>query len=106
MMTRMLLSRVTLSAAGAVDAFNNNFDRVSNCANFNENTLYANNINANQACDAVHANTNTFNSFRKRCGCGGTGCSICSGRGGYGYPYYGGYGWGGYGGFGWPGYWY
>ncbi|KAJ1936022.1 hypothetical protein FBU59_005191 [Linderina macrospora] len=43
-----------------VSVFNNEFDRASNRANFNENTLYANNINANQANNAVHSNTNNF----------------------------------------------
>ncbi|KAJ1949046.1 hypothetical protein FBU59_001319 [Linderina macrospora] len=43
-----------------VSLFNNEFDGVSNRANFNENTLYTNNINANQANDAVHSNTNNF----------------------------------------------
>ncbi|KAJ2886227.1 hypothetical protein H4R27_000798 [Coemansia aciculifera] len=39
-------------------SFTNNFDRNSNRANFNENTLYANNVNANAASDNVHAFTN------------------------------------------------
>ncbi|KAJ2460933.1 hypothetical protein GGF42_000521 [Coemansia sp. RSA 2424] len=41
-----------------VSSFINEFDRNSNRANFNENTLYANNINANAVSDNVHAFTN------------------------------------------------
>ncbi|KAJ1951345.1 hypothetical protein FBU59_000214 [Linderina macrospora] len=65
-----------------VSSLNNEFDSVANRANFNENTLYANNINANQANDAVHSNTNAFNTFRKRQWEYG------------GYGGYGGWGWG------------
>ncbi|KAJ2238885.1 hypothetical protein GGI13_008204 [Coemansia sp. RSA 455] len=36
----------------------NDVNRNSNRANFNENTLYANNVNANAASDNVHAFTN------------------------------------------------
>ncbi|KAJ1943992.1 hypothetical protein FBU59_002732 [Linderina macrospora] len=68
-----------------VSSFNSEFDRVSSRANFNENTLYANNINANQANDAVHSSTNTFNSFRKRqWGYGGYGGYD---RWGWGFPF-------------------
>ncbi|KAJ1952596.1 hypothetical protein EC988_003469 [Linderina pennispora] len=63
-------------------AFNTELDSASNRANFNENTLYTNSLSTNQANDAVHSNTNTFNSFRKR----------QWGYGGYGG--YGGWGWG------------
>ncbi|KAJ2253192.1 hypothetical protein GGI13_002843, partial [Coemansia sp. RSA 455] len=31
--------------------FTSDFDRCSSCANYNENTLYANNVHANAACD-------------------------------------------------------
>ncbi|KAJ1662671.1 hypothetical protein GGF38_003299 [Coemansia sp. RSA 25] len=41
-----------------VSSFTNEFDRNSNRANYNENTLYANNVNANAASDNVHAFTN------------------------------------------------
>ncbi|KAJ2872264.1 hypothetical protein H4R27_006668 [Coemansia aciculifera] len=41
-----------------VSSFTTDFDRNSNRANFNENTLYANNVNANAASDNVHAFTN------------------------------------------------
>ncbi|KAJ2062650.1 hypothetical protein GGI17_002258 [Coemansia sp. S146] len=41
-----------------VSSFTNDFDRCSSCANFNENTLYANNVNANAANDNIHACTN------------------------------------------------
>ncbi|KAJ2060167.1 hypothetical protein GGI17_003944 [Coemansia sp. S146] len=41
-----------------VSSFTSDFDRNSNRANFNENTLYANNVNANAASDNVHAFTN------------------------------------------------
>ncbi|KAJ2060338.1 hypothetical protein GGI17_003787 [Coemansia sp. S146] len=41
-----------------VSSFTSDFDRNSNCANFNENTLYVNNVNANAANDNVHAFTN------------------------------------------------
>ncbi|KAJ2060339.1 hypothetical protein GGI17_003788 [Coemansia sp. S146] len=41
-----------------VSSFTNDFGRCSSCANFNENTLYANNVNANAANDNVHAFTN------------------------------------------------
>ncbi|KAJ2423344.1 hypothetical protein GGF41_003176 [Coemansia sp. RSA 2531] len=41
-----------------VSSFTSDFDRNSNHANFNENTLYANNVNANAASDNVHAFTN------------------------------------------------
>ncbi|KAJ1956282.1 hypothetical protein EC988_001431 [Linderina pennispora] len=43
-----------------VSSFNSVFDRASNRANFNENTLYSNNINANQANDAVHSSISSF----------------------------------------------
>ncbi|KAJ2861874.1 hypothetical protein GGH94_004615 [Coemansia aciculifera] len=41
-----------------VSSFTNDFDRCSSCANFNENTLYANNVNANAASDNIHACNN------------------------------------------------
>ncbi|KAJ2251947.1 hypothetical protein GGI13_003565 [Coemansia sp. RSA 455] len=41
-----------------VSSFTSDFDRNSNRANFNENTLYVNNVNANAASDNVHAFTN------------------------------------------------
>ncbi|KAJ2645219.1 hypothetical protein GGF44_000095 [Coemansia sp. RSA 1694] len=41
-----------------VSSFTNEFDRNSNHANYNENTLYANNVNTNAASDNVHAFTN------------------------------------------------
>ncbi|KAJ2054543.1 hypothetical protein GGI17_006825 [Coemansia sp. S146] len=41
-----------------VASFTNDFDRNSNRANFNENTLYTNNVNANAASDNIHAFTN------------------------------------------------
>ncbi|KAJ2750716.1 hypothetical protein GGI19_004942 [Coemansia pectinata] len=41
-----------------VSSFTSDFDRNSNRANFNENTLYTNNVNANAANDNVHAFTN------------------------------------------------
>ncbi|KAJ2036167.1 hypothetical protein GGI03_001094 [Coemansia sp. RSA 2337] len=41
-----------------VSSFTSDFDRNSNRANFNENTLYANNVNANAASDNIHAFTN------------------------------------------------
>ncbi|KAJ2460756.1 hypothetical protein GGF42_000639 [Coemansia sp. RSA 2424] len=41
-----------------VSSFTSDFDRNTNRANFNENTLYANNVNANAASDNVHAFTN------------------------------------------------
>ncbi|KAJ2241798.1 hypothetical protein GGI13_007197 [Coemansia sp. RSA 455] len=41
-----------------VSSFTSDFDRNSNHANFNENTLYVNNVNANTASDNVHAFTN------------------------------------------------
>ncbi|KAJ2439648.1 hypothetical protein GGF42_007889 [Coemansia sp. RSA 2424] len=41
-----------------VSSYTSDFDRNSNRANFNENTLYANNVNANAASDNVHAFTN------------------------------------------------
>ncbi|KAJ2032748.1 hypothetical protein GGI13_003721 [Coemansia sp. RSA 455] len=41
-----------------VSSFTNGFDRCSSCANYNENTLYANNVHADAACDNVHAFTN------------------------------------------------
>ncbi|KAJ2878139.1 hypothetical protein H4R27_005938 [Coemansia aciculifera] len=41
-----------------VSSFTSDFDRNSNRANFNENTLYANNVNANAASDNVHAFNN------------------------------------------------
>ncbi|KAJ2833951.1 hypothetical protein GGI24_000640 [Coemansia furcata] len=41
-----------------VSSVTNDFDRCSSCANFNENTLYANNVNANAANDNVHAFNN------------------------------------------------
>ncbi|KAJ1938102.1 hypothetical protein EC988_007693, partial [Linderina pennispora] len=40
--------------------FDIGFDCVSDHANFSENTLYTSNINANQANDAIHSNTNNF----------------------------------------------
>ncbi|KAJ2828409.1 hypothetical protein GGI24_002396 [Coemansia furcata] len=36
----------------------NEFDANANCANFNENTLYANNVNANAASNNIHAFNN------------------------------------------------
>ncbi|KAJ2332586.1 hypothetical protein GGI00_002720 [Coemansia sp. RSA 2681] len=42
-----------------VSSFTNEFDRNSNRANFNENTLYANNVNANAASDNIHPFTNS-----------------------------------------------
>ncbi|KAJ2506907.1 hypothetical protein IWW47_001357 [Coemansia sp. RSA 2052] len=42
-----------------VSSFTNEFDRNSNRANYNENTLYANNVNANAASDNIHAFTNS-----------------------------------------------
>ncbi|KAJ2873587.1 hypothetical protein H4R27_006569 [Coemansia aciculifera] len=42
-----------------VSSFTSDFDRNLNRANFNENTLYTNNINANAASDNVHAFTNS-----------------------------------------------
>ncbi|KAJ1819909.1 hypothetical protein LPJ60_003504 [Coemansia sp. RSA 2675] len=36
-------------------SFTNDFDRNSDCAHFNENTVYSNNVNANAASDNVHA---------------------------------------------------
>ncbi|KAJ2487210.1 hypothetical protein IWW37_005332 [Coemansia sp. RSA 2050] len=39
-------------------SFTNDFDRNSNRACFNEDTLYANNVHANAACDSVHAFNN------------------------------------------------
>ncbi|KAJ2340004.1 hypothetical protein GGH92_006461 [Coemansia sp. RSA 2673] len=41
-----------------VSSFTSNFDLNSNCANFNKNTLYVNNVNANTASDNVHTFTN------------------------------------------------
>ncbi|KAJ2094670.1 hypothetical protein GGI16_005465 [Coemansia sp. S142-1] len=41
-----------------VSSFTSDFDRNSNRANFNENTLYVNNANANAASDNGHAFTN------------------------------------------------
>ncbi|KAJ2745517.1 hypothetical protein GGI20_002121 [Coemansia sp. BCRC 34301] len=41
-----------------VSSFTNDFDRNSNRANFNENTLFTNNKCANAASDNVHAFTN------------------------------------------------
>ncbi|KAJ2634586.1 hypothetical protein GGF44_003501 [Coemansia sp. RSA 1694] len=41
-----------------VSSFTSDFDRNTNRAKFNENTLYANNANANAASDNVHAFTN------------------------------------------------
>ncbi|KAJ2683439.1 hypothetical protein IWW39_005504 [Coemansia spiralis] len=41
-------------------SFTNDFDRCSNRACFNENTVYANNVHANAACDSVH-NFNNVN---------------------------------------------
>ncbi|KAJ1656211.1 hypothetical protein GGF38_004620 [Coemansia sp. RSA 25] len=42
-----------------VSSFTNEFNRNSNRANYNENTLYANNVNANAASDNIHAFTNS-----------------------------------------------
>ncbi|KAJ2454241.1 hypothetical protein GGF42_003648 [Coemansia sp. RSA 2424] len=42
-----------------VSSFTNEFDRNSNRANYNENTFYANNVNANAANDNIHAFTNS-----------------------------------------------
>ncbi|KAJ2685310.1 hypothetical protein IWW39_004346 [Coemansia spiralis] len=39
-------------------SFTNDFDRNSNRANFNENTLYSNNVHANAASDNVHSLNN------------------------------------------------
>ncbi|KAJ2025292.1 hypothetical protein IWW57_003429 [Coemansia sp. S610] len=39
-------------------SFTNDFDRCSNHACCNENTVYANNVNANAACDSVHSFNN------------------------------------------------
>ncbi|KAJ2690924.1 hypothetical protein IWW39_000433 [Coemansia spiralis] len=39
-------------------SFTNDFDRNSNYANFNENTFYSNNVNANAASDNVHSFNN------------------------------------------------
>ncbi|KAJ2004437.1 hypothetical protein H4R26_002507 [Coemansia thaxteri] len=39
-------------------SFTSDFDRNTNRANFNDDTLYANNVNANAANDNVHAFTN------------------------------------------------
>ncbi|KAJ2810025.1 hypothetical protein FBU31_008080 [Coemansia sp. 'formosensis'] len=41
-----------------VSSFTNDFDRCSSRANFNDNTLYINNVNANAANDNVHAFNN------------------------------------------------
>ncbi|KAJ2450957.1 hypothetical protein GGF42_004366 [Coemansia sp. RSA 2424] len=41
-----------------ISSFTNEFDRNSNRANYNENTLYASNVNANAASDNAHAFTN------------------------------------------------
>ncbi|KAJ2458344.1 hypothetical protein GGF42_002129 [Coemansia sp. RSA 2424] len=42
-----------------VSSFTNEFDRNSNRTSYNENTLYANNVNANAASANVHAFTNS-----------------------------------------------
>ncbi|KAJ2696054.1 hypothetical protein H4218_004845 [Coemansia sp. IMI 209128] len=39
-------------------SFTNDFDRCSNHACCNENTVYSNNVNANAACDSVHSFNN------------------------------------------------
>ncbi|KAJ2890940.1 hypothetical protein IWW38_003858 [Coemansia aciculifera] len=41
-----------------ISSFTNDFGRNTNAANFNENTLYANNVNANAINDNVHAFNN------------------------------------------------
>ncbi|KAJ2247974.1 hypothetical protein GGI13_004837 [Coemansia sp. RSA 455] len=41
-----------------VSSFTSDFDRNLNHANFNENMLHVNNVNANTASDNVHAFTN------------------------------------------------
>ncbi|KAJ2834130.1 hypothetical protein GGI24_000543 [Coemansia furcata] len=42
-----------------VSSATNELDANTNCANFNENTLYANNVNANAASNNIHAFNNT-----------------------------------------------